>query len=714
LQFSFARDNVMHSMHRNDTQDLPHDADALCRRIIADADEGILVVDRECRYLLWNPKMELISGMREADVLGKTIWELFPFLRERGMEALIRQALAGETVNSPDFEYNVPATGKSGWSWQRMGPLRNARGEITGAIAFVSDITERKRLEVASEDQRLFAQALSGAAAGLCSTLNCSEVLDRILEYSSRVVTYDGIHIMLVESGVAKIVRGRGWNEQNPPPPDQEPFQFELAKFPNLSGMAESGKPDVIPDTRAHPNWVVVPGYEWIRSFAGAPMISKGQLFGFIGLISRTPVFFNAEHATRLKAFADQAAVALENCRLVKQRMQALQELRDKDERLQMAQRAESIGRLAGGVAHDVNNLLSAILGLSELARLSLASDSEAAHHLARIAEVARQGGDLTQQLLAFARKKIVKPEVVDLKSVILRMEPLLRRLIGENLDFELALGPDPSLVKVDVGSIEQVIMNLVLNARDAMPKGGRLTVEILNVVLSKDGMSGNGEVIPGPYVKFSVTDTGEGMPEDIRARIFEPFFTTKEVGRGTGLGLAMSQGVIKQAGGHIAVQSEVAKGSTFKIYLPLTQQPAERAELKPTNGHASAPKGGTETILLVEDEPLLRDVARRSLSALGYTVIDAPNGREALERDSSLKGPLHLLVTDVIMPIMGGAELAKTMSERRPGIRVLYSSGYFENAMVRHGIMHGGINFLQKPYTPSVLAERIRKILDQ
>ncbi len=323
---------------------------------------------------------------------------------------------------------------------------------------------------------------------------------------------------------------------------------------------------------------------------------------------------------------------------------------------------------------------------------------------------MARRGGDLTQQLLAFARKKIVKPEVLNLNSTMTRMEPMLRRVIGEDLDFVMVPERNLGLVKVDVGSIEQVIMNLALNARDAMPKGGKLTIETLNVTLGEDYAESHADVKPGEYVMLAVTDAGAGMPEDVRARIFEPFFTTKPIGQGTGLGLAMSHGIVKQAGGHIAVYSEVGRGSTFKIYLPLSQEGLEATKIEP----AAAPmKGGTETILYVEDEPLLRDIARRSLSDLGYTVVDAANGQEAMERLSSLNGPIHLLITDVVMPKMSGTELAKKMIQRYPGIKVLYSSGYTENAIVHQGILHESVNFIQKPYAPSALAERIRSILD-
>jgi CheY-like chemotaxis protein len=313
--------------------------------------------------------------------------------------------------------------------------------------------------------------------------------------------------------------------------------------------------------------------------------------------------------------------------------------------------------------------------------------------------------------MLAFARKKIVKPEVLNLNRVIARMEPLLRRLIGEDLDLVLAPGVSLGLVKVDIASMEQVIMNLAVNARDAMPTGGRLTIETLNVSLDREYAAKHVETKAGAYVMLAVSDTGTGIPEDIRGKIFEPFFTTKPAGQGTGLGLAMCQGIVKQADGHIEVYSELDKGSTFKVYLPVVMEGAESLRKSPS----TAPmRGGTETVIFVEDEPLVRDFAQQALSGLGYTVIDAANGFMALERAASHLGAVHILVTDVVMPKMSGTELAKKMVEKYPGIKVLYSSGYTENAIVHHGILGEDINFIQKPYTPSALAEAIRKVLDQ
>jgi two-component system, cell cycle sensor histidine kinase and response regulator CckA len=381
------------------------------------------------------------------------------------------------------------------------------------------------------------------------------------------------------------------------------------------------------------------------------------------------------------------------------------------EDHLRQSQKVEGIGRLAGGVAHDFNNLLTSMMGFVELALMQIPRDSVEAEYLEGAIDSAKRGAALTQQLLAFARKKIVWPELVSLNEVMEKMAPMIRRLVGENLDLVLALAADPWLVKVDVGSMEQVIMNLVLNARDAIIGTGRITLETQNVTLDAQYCLTHAETAQGEYVMLGVSDTGIGMTPEVQSRVFEPFFTTKPVGEGTGLGLAMCHGIVKQAGGNISVYSEPGRGSSFRVYLPRargvrtsTKAPAVRL----------APVLGQETLLLVEDEQMILKVATDSLRALGYNVLTAADGAQALELVARTSGPIHLLITDVVMPKMGGRELARRLAALRPEVRVLYSSGYTENAIVEHGVLAEGINFLQKPYSPKMLAKRVREVLDK
>jgi PAS domain S-box-containing protein len=382
------------------------------------------------------------------------------------------------------------------------------------------------------------------------------------------------------------------------------------------------------------------------------------------------------------------------------------------EEQLRQSQKLESIGRLAGGVAHDFNNLLTSILGFIDLAQASQPREAPIVEFLEGAAVAAKRGATLTQQLLAFARKRIVHPTVVTLNDVVEGVAPMIRRLVGENLEVSLALSPARDRVKVDVGSLEQVIMNLVINARDAVIGTGRITIETGGARFD-DTYAREHDTAPGEHVLLAITDTGTGMSAEVASRAFEPFFTTKAVGKGTGLGLAMCDGIVRQAGGHITVESALGRGSTFRVYLPRAvddEEPAAPAKRTPLG----VPARGHETLLLVEDEHLILRMAKRVLSELGYTVLTAADGLEALEVVGRHPEPIHLLITDVVMPRMSGQELAARVTALRPGIRVLFSSGYTADSIAEGGVLGEGINFLPKPYSASMLATAIRDVLDK
>jgi two-component system, cell cycle sensor histidine kinase and response regulator CckA len=378
-------------------------------------------------------------------------------------------------------------------------------------------------------------------------------------------------------------------------------------------------------------------------------------------------------------------------------------------EQVRQAQKMEAIGRLAGGVAHDFNNLLTVINGYSELVLSELAPDHPARSPIAVIRDAGERASGLTQQLLSFSRKQVLEPKVLDLNEVVSHADKLLRRLIGEDLSLGTVLDPNVPRVKVDPGQLEQVILNLAVNARDAMPTGGRLTIETGSQVVTEDEAANDPEVRPGCYARLAVTDTGHGMTDDVKAQLFEPFFTTKEAGKGTGLGLAVVHGVVKQSGGHIGVYSEVGLGTTFRILLPAVDAVPARL-----SAHALVVPGrGSETVLIAEDEGGVRRMARVALEAHGYTVLTASNGREAAEVAAKHNGPIHLLLTDVVMPEVGGRELAERLKARIGGLRVLFMSGYTDDAVVRHGVLEATSAFLHKPFTPLSLAKKIREMLD-
>ena len=392
-------------------------------------------------------------------------------------------------------------------------------------------------------------------------------------------------------------------------------------------------------------------------------------------------------------------------------RKAAEEALRQSEEQLRQAQKIEAVGRLASGVAHDFNNILTVITGHSELLLRQLDADDPRRKNAEQIEKAAYRAAALTRQLLTFSRKQVIEPRVLKLNAIILNIEKMLRRLIGEDIEFCTVLDSAAGHIKADPGQIEQVIMNLAVNARDAMPNGGKLTVTTANTTLDKNQLNNFPDLCAGDYVMLTIADTGTGMSEEVKAHLFEPFFTTKPPGKGTGLGLATCFGIVKQNAGHINVHSELGRGTTFKIYFPQVQSALEspRVHIMPTEA-----TGGNETVLLVEDEPVVRELAVATLREKGYTVVEAVNGEEGLRMARQHDGKIDLVLTDVVMPVMGGKEMADALRTSHPDTKVLFTSGYTEDAMGHHGVLRPGILFLQKPYMTATLARKVREVLDE
>jgi two-component system cell cycle sensor histidine kinase/response regulator CckA len=382
----------------------------------------------------------------------------------------------------------------------------------------------------------------------------------------------------------------------------------------------------------------------------------------------------------------------------------------EEDARLRQVTKMEAVGRLAGGVAHDFNNLLTAILGYTNLVLDELGADHPSRPDVEQIRHAAESAASLTRQLLAFSRRQLLQPQVLDLNRVVQSMESLLRRLIGAHIDLQTNLDVPLWRIHADQGQLEQVLMNLAINARDAMPSGGRLLIATSNIVAGPDLVHANRGLTPGHYVQLEISDNGTGMDETVLAHLFEPFFTTKRRGEGTGLGLATVYGIIKQSGGYVAVQSQPGVGTTFTIYLPQTTQ--EEMPLGPIDRSART-RGGSETILLVEDQPEVRAIARTMLTRQGYRVLEAEGGSEALALVASRKEPIHLLLTDVIMPALGGQDLAVQLLPMRPDMRVLFASGYTDDALVQQGVLQPGADLIQKPFSREALLQKVRAVLD-
>jgi PAS domain S-box-containing protein len=398
----------------------------------------------------------------------------------------------------------------------------------------------------------------------------------------------------------------------------------------------------------------------------------------------------------------------------ISERERAEAALRRSEEELRQSQKMEAIGRLAGGIAHDFNNLLSIILSYSAMMMEALSPDDPLRADAEQIAIAGQRARDLTRQLLAFSRRQMLRPEVLDLTEIVRGVEPMLRRVLGEDIELTISLAQPTPLVKADPGQLQQIIMNLVVNARDAMPEGGQLWIETTDVVLDQEFVrrhfTAGGK--PGPYVCLTVSDTGVGLDEETRTRIFEPFFTTKPRGKGTGLGLSTVLGIVQQSGGHVTVESRPHEGAAFRVYLPRTTEP--RVAAPPVREpRQPVAKRGSETVLLVEDEGQLRVLARDILRGAGYQVFEAPNAAEAIKISQRHAGPIHLLVTDVVMPHIGGQELARRLAAERPRMRVLYMSGYTDDAIVQGGMVDPSVAFLPKPITPDTLLGKVRETLD-
>ena len=382
------------------------------------------------------------------------------------------------------------------------------------------------------------------------------------------------------------------------------------------------------------------------------------------------------------------------------------------EQQLRQAQKMEAVGRLAGGIAHDFNNILTAITGYADLLLEDLGATDPRRQDADEIHKAADRAAGLTRQLLAFSRQQVLQPTVLEVNKLVSDLEKMLRRLLGEDVALTTQLAPTTGRVKADPGQLEQVIMNLAVNARDAMPNGGKLTLETGNVDLDESYATDHYPARAGPFVMLAVSDTGTGMSEATQAHMFEPFFTTKEKGKGTGLGLATVYGIVKQSGGFIWVYSEVGHGTTFKLYLPRVQELAERAS-QPAQTPARAARG-TETVLVVEDEAPVRSVARQVLERHGYTVLEAPSAEAALDIATRYSGAIHLLLTDVVMPGLNGRELATRLADLRPDARVIFMSGYTDDAVTRHGVLEPGSAYVQKPFTPDAIARKVREVLDR
>ena len=622
----------------------------LLQGIMASTTDAVFVKDLNGRYLMVNPMAARIAGLSVDEVVGKTDSEVFPADTARSVREW--DHLVTETGSPVTYEQTGIASDRDRTFLSTKGPYRDANGKIVGVLGISRDITDRKQAE---EEIRNSQQKLRIHLENTPLAVVEWNVQFRVVDWNSsaeRIFGYTREEAMGQHGSF--IV----------PPQYRDQVNSVWLDLLAQEGGSRSTNDNVTKDGRTI-------SCEWYNT----PLIDdSGNVLGVASLVQNVT-----------------ERVALE-------------------ERLRQSQKMEAVGRLAGGVAHDFNNLLTVILGYSQILADGVPTDSRLADSTAQIKSAAEKAAGITRQLLAFSRKQLLSPRVVNLNEILLSLDSLLRRLIGEDIEVLTVPSNDLGTVKADPSQLEQVVMNLALNARDAMPEGGKLTLETANVYLDQNYAHQHQPAQPGRYVMLAVSDTGEGMSAETQARIFEPFYTTKEVGKGTGLGLSMVYGIVKQSGGYIWVYSEPDRGTTFKIYFPRVDQAAEN---EAPESVVNSMKRGTETILLVEDDAQLRQLSSSVLTHCGYNVLVAGNPEQGLELCRANGKQIRLLVTDVVMPRMNGKQLAEQIVKMSPHIKVLYISGYTNNAIVHYGVLDSGLWFLPKPYTLAALVAKVREVLD-
>jgi PAS domain S-box-containing protein len=649
--------------------------------------------ENEYRFASVNPAFLSATGLRPEQVVGKQVDEIIPEPSLTVALGKYREAIRDKGIVRWEETSSYPSGVRTGEV--SVAPVFDSTGRCSHLVGSVHDVTERKRATDALRARERQQAAVAKLGERAIEAADLTSLLEAAVVLVSETLDVPFCKMLELQlDGKSLLLRaGVGWREGS-----VGHVMVGTGAESQAGYTLQRNEPVISDDVRAETRFrgADLLHSHGIVSGVTVPIPTKTRPFGILGAHTDRPGMFTQDDIHFLQAVAHILGTTID---------------RDRAETAsRQSQRLESVGRLAGGVAHDFNNLLTAITGYSQLLLQDLPPGDPKGSDLEEIIKAAMRAASLTRQLLAFSRRQVLEVKPLDLNSIVQDMEKMLRRLIGADIELQTVLRPHLGTIKADPGQIEQVILNLVVNARDAMPKGGRVILETANVELDASYGADHPDAQPGSYVMLATADTGVGMDKDIQSHIFEPFFTTKGPEKGTGLGLATVYGIVKQSGGNIWVYSEPGHGTTFKIHFPLV---VERAAVARPSGKASLPTHGSETVLLAEDEESVRRLAVRVLQHVGYHVLVAQNGTEALLISERHQGPIHLLVSDVVMPQMGGADLVRRLAATRPDLRVLFLSGYTDPSIVEQGLLESGAAFLQKPFTTEALTQKVREVLD-
>jgi PAS domain S-box-containing protein len=676
---------------RRNAEEKLRESDERFRRVVESDMLGIMFWDADGKIYDANAAFLRMTGYSKHDVEhGELIWAALTPPEYTGLVDVKRAELAAKGVIAP---YEREMFTKNGNVVPILMGAATLEGTTDRGVCFVLDITDRKRAERSLEARVRQQAAVANLGRRALTAENLGNLFDDAVGLVAETldVPLSGVFERRSDGKALVLRAGVGWRGA-------------------LVGhtMVSSSEATQWGYTLSHNEPAIVTNLAAEQRFSDATLLAASEVasgvtvvipgpvaaFGVLAAHDRRPHQFSRDDVHFLEAIAHVIGTAVERHRA--------------DVAVRQAQRLEAVGRVASGVSHDFNNMLTAITGFAEMVRGNLADSDPMRSDVEEILKAAGRAAGLTRQLLAFSRQQVMQPRTLRLNDVVVDMEKMVRRLTGKDIELVLSLDPNLEWVKADPSQIEQVVLNLCVNARDAMPNGGTLTIETVNANLDGAQTHEHSMESPGEYVMLAVTDTGTGMDPDTKARVFEPFFTTKSPDKGTGLGLATVYGIVKQSSGEIWAYSELGQGSSFKVFLPRFKEMSNAPA-----GAPSAPAGGTETVLIAEDEDAIRAIAKRILEKAGYTVLIAKNGSDAARVADNYAGAIHLLVTDMVMPVLSGRQLANRLRKRRPDTRVLFLSGYTESTVAREGSLEKGAHFLQKPFAGDSLLRKVREVLD-